>query len=123
MRSFIAAILLIIIVVSVTAVTAFMTDEYADRLISAVAEAYSAPAENRAYAVKNIDSVWEEARGVVSVTIHRKEVTRTDTLISALSELCERECTDAEFYGVCRQLEEEFRHIREHCTPSFYNVM
>ncbi len=123
MKSFLIAIILIIAIVAVTVICAVTTDEYADRMISATAEAIKAPAENRYYAVREIALIWEEAKPTVCVTVHRKEATRTETLISALSELCEREHTDTEYYGICRQLEEELNHIRELGIPSWQNIM
>ncbi len=123
MKSFIIALVLLFIVVTVTTVAAITTDEYADRMISAVTDAENAPAENRTYEVKNVAEIWDEAKSTVCVTIHRKEATRTEGLIAALSELCEREHTDTEYFGVCRQLKEELLHIRELGIPSWRNIM
>ena len=123
MKSFIFSLILVLTVISATTVCAAVTDEYADRMISAVDDATGASAENRAYEAKKIASLWEEAKSTVCVTVHRKEVTRTETLISALSELCERPHTDTEYFGICRQLEEELRHIKELGIPSWRNVM
>ncbi len=123
MKSFILAIILLIAVLTVTIVGAVITDEYADRMISAVDDAESATEENRAYEAREIAAIWDEAKSTVCITIHRKEATRTETLISALSELCEREHTDTEYFGVCRQLKEELLHIRELGIPSWRNIM
>lgn len=123
MKSFIVSIILILATVSVTTVCAVVTDEYADRMISAVDDAAQASVENRADEAKEIASVWEEARSTVCITVHRKVVTRTDTLISALTELCKRPHTETEYFGICRQLEEELRQIKELCIPSWCNIM
>ena len=123
MKSFIFALILIVVIVSVTVTVAAATDEYADRMISAARDITSASVENRSYEIENITSLWEEAKTTVCVSVHRKEVTRTETLITALSELCEHSYTDAEFFGICRQLEEELRHIKELGIPSWRNIM
>ncbi len=123
MKSFVFAIILIIAIVTVTVISAVTTDEYADRMIAATAEAIEAPVDSRDYAVRNIASIWEEAKSTVCVTVHRKEATRTETLISALSELCLRQHTDTEYFGICRQLDGELRHIRELGIPSWRNIM
>lgn len=123
MKSFVFAIILIIAIVTVTVISAITTDEYADRMIAATAEAFEAPFESRDYAVRNIASIWEEAKSTVCVTVHRKEATRTETLISALSELCLHQHTDTEYFGLCRQLDEELRHIRDLGIPSWRNIM
>ena len=123
MKAFILALILIIAVVTVTTVAAAVTDEYANRMIAAAENAAAASVENRVYEAKNIVSIWEEAKSTICITVHRKEATRTETLISALSELCLRSHTDTEYYGICRQLEEELRHIKELCTPSWRNVL
>ncbi len=123
MKSFIISLLLLLAVVSVTVIAAVTTNEYADRMLSATVEAYSATAETRDDAIEDIASIWEEAKSTVCVTVHRKEATRTETLISALEELCRREHTDTEYFGICRQLEEELRRIRELGIPSWRNIM
>ena len=123
MKSFIFALILILAVICLTIVSAAATDEYANRMLSAVADAVDAPADGHDNAAKAIESVWEDARSTVSVTVHRKEATRAETLISALSELCRRPHTDTEYFGICQQLEEQFRHIKEHCAPSWRNIM
>ena len=123
MKSFIFAIILIAAVIAVTVTVSAITDEYTDRMISAVEDAVSASAGNRSYEVRNISTLWEEAKTTVCVSVHRKEVTRTETLITALAELCERSHTDTEFFGICRQLEEELRHIKELGIPSWRNIM
>ena len=75
------------------------------------------------FGLVDIQKIWDEAKSTVCVTVHRKEATRTETLISALEELCRREHTDTEYFGICRQLEEELRHIRELGIPSWRNIM
>ena len=123
MKSFIFALILLVIITAVTTVTAAGTDEYTDRLIALVGDAFDAPAGSRAYAVEQIKSVWEEAKPTVCFCIHRKESTLTDTLVDTLDELCRREHSDIDFYGTCRLLEGELRHIQELSRPSWRNVI
>ena len=123
MRSFIFSLILIVIIASVTIVTAVSNDAYTDRLLALVDEAFDAPADSRAYAIEQIKSVWEDAKRTVCISVHRKESTLTDTLIDTLDELCERDHSDVDFYGTCRLLEGEMRHIRELSRPSWRSVM
>lgn len=123
MKSFIFSIILLFAVAAVTVYAAYATIKHADIVISAVAEASSASEEDRADAIKRVETLWEEAKSTVCVTIHRKEATHADSFLSALSELCERPHSDTEYYGICRQLEEEFRHIKELSIPSWRNIM
>ena len=123
MKSFIFALCLLIMITAITMISASVTDEYADRLLALTQEAVDSAPDDRDYAVRQIASVWEDAKFSACVTIHRKESTRTDTLVDALSELCERPHTDVEYYGVCKLLEGELRHIKELSRPSWRKVL
>ena len=123
MKSFVFAIVLIAALLSITIIASVYTDEYADRLIALAAEADAADPDGRAYAVEQIRRVWDEAKFTVCISVHRKEVTRTETLIDSLDVLSQKGATDAEYYGACRLLKSELRHIKDLSRPSLSNIL
>ncbi len=112
MKTFIIAVTLLILTLAVTVYLSLSGIAHTEKLISASNAVKNAPSDEKTDATRELLKLWEDGKQLLSLSLYRSELERTETLIDALSELSHGEINE-EYSALLKLLEKQLNHLKE----------